>query len=121
LERHPEVNAVWDVRCPGASTRSTSGSPSPSTTGLIVPVVHRANELDDRRGEASERRRRAGAAGLLLPDDVSGGTFTLSNLGSVRHRLFTDDRTAHAAAILAVAVSPIGSWRWGVDRSSLPG
>jgi 2-oxoglutarate dehydrogenase E2 component (dihydrolipoamide succinyltransferase) len=50
--------------------------------GLIVPVIHRAQELDlpetaRRLGDLTSRAR----AGKLEPADVHGGTFTISNHG----------------------------------------
>lgn len=51
--------------------------------GLVVPVVHGAErlclkEIQIRLADLIERARNK----KLLPDDMSGGTFTLSNLGS---------------------------------------
>ncbi len=51
--------------------------------GLVVPVVHGANrmclkEIQIRLDDLIERARNK----KLLPDDMAGGTFTLSNLGS---------------------------------------
>ena len=51
--------------------------------GLIVPVVHDANELSDeglarRIGELARRARDR----ALTPDDVRGGTFTITNPGA---------------------------------------
>ena len=51
--------------------------------GLIVPVVHDANELSDeglarRIGDLARRARDRG----LTPDDVRGGTFTITNPGA---------------------------------------
>lgn len=52
--------------------------------GLIVPVVRNADQksLADISRELASLVERA-RAGRLLPDDVSGGTFTLTNLGTV--------------------------------------
>ncbi len=52
--------------------------------GLIVPVVRNADQKSVRDiglevGSLVEKAR----AGKLMPDDVSGGTFTLTNLGAV--------------------------------------
>ncbi len=52
---------------------------------LIVPIVHQADrktlaEVANRVAEVRERARR----GALSPQDVRGGTFTLSNVGMVR-------------------------------------
>jgi len=71
--------------------------------GLIVPVLHNA----DRRGLldiARESRRLAEAAreNKLRPEDFSGGTFTVSNLGMFDVESFTAVINPPESAILAV-------------------
>jgi pyruvate dehydrogenase E2 component (dihydrolipoamide acetyltransferase) len=76
--------------------------------GLIVPVLHNA----DRRGildVARETRRLAEAAhtNRLKPEDLSGGTFTISNLGMFGVDSFTAVINPPESAILAVgAITP---------------
>lgn len=103
LERHPEVNAVWDGDMPRRVDEVNVGIAVAVDDGLIVPVVHRANELEvidvaKRRSDVVERAR----GGTLLPDDVSGGTFTLSNLGMFGIDSFAAIVNGPQAAILAV-------------------
>jgi pyruvate dehydrogenase E2 component (dihydrolipoamide acetyltransferase) len=56
--------------------------------GLITPVVHHCESLSlaEMAAEAKEVTERA-RAGRLRPEDLEGGTFTVSNLGmfGVRH------------------------------------
>ncbi len=71
--------------------------------GLIVPVVRDA----DKRGVldiARETRRLGEAArnGSLKPDDIQGGTFTVSNLGMYGVESFTAIINPPESAILAV-------------------
>ncbi len=71
--------------------------------GLIVPVLHNA----DKRGIldiARESRRLAEAArtNRLKPEDLSGGTFTVSNLGMFDVESFTAIINPPESAILAV-------------------
>ncbi len=71
--------------------------------GLIVPVLHNA----DKRGMleiARETRRLAEAArtNKLKPEDLSGGTFTVSNLGMFEVESFTAIINQPESAILAV-------------------
>ena len=71
--------------------------------GLIVPVLHNA----DKRGIldiAREARRLAEAArtNKLRPEDLSGGTFTISNLGMLDVESFTAVINPPESAILAV-------------------
>ncbi|HET8526541.1 MAG TPA: dihydrolipoamide acetyltransferase family protein [Actinomycetota bacterium] len=103
LERHPEVNAVWDGDRPRRIDQINVGIAVAVDDGLIVPVVHRANELDvidvaKRRSDVVARAR----SGTLLPEDVTGGTFTLSNLGMFGIDSFTAIVNGPQAAILAV-------------------
>jgi pyruvate dehydrogenase E2 component (dihydrolipoamide acetyltransferase) len=51
--------------------------------GLIVPVIKGLQRMTlDGVARASQELVRRAREGKLLPDDVSGGTFTLSNLGA---------------------------------------
>lgn len=71
--------------------------------GLIVPVVHFANRKGLYRvaDEVNDLTRR-GREGRLMPDDVTGGTFTVSNLGMFRVDHFTAILNPPQAGILAV-------------------
>jgi pyruvate dehydrogenase E2 component (dihydrolipoamide acetyltransferase) len=71
--------------------------------GLIVPVIHAAErlgmaEIVRRLDDLSQRARQ----GKLLPDDVAGGTFTITNLGMFGVKHFTAIINPPEAAILAV-------------------
>ncbi|MBV9691293.1 MAG: 2-oxo acid dehydrogenase subunit E2 [Ktedonobacteraceae bacterium] len=71
--------------------------------GLIVPVLHNANQrgvLDIAR--ETHRLGEAARAGKLRPEDVSGGTFTVSNLGMFDVDSFTAVINPPESAILAV-------------------
>jgi len=71
--------------------------------GLIVPVIRQAEtlglgEIAARLSALAERAQ----GGTLTPADVSGGTFTLSNLGMYGIRQFTAILNPPQSAILAV-------------------
>jgi pyruvate dehydrogenase E2 component (dihydrolipoamide acetyltransferase) len=71
--------------------------------GLIVPVIRNADAKNLRQfgtefRELVERAR----AGKSLPDDLSGGTFTITNLGIHRIDAFTPIINLPEAAILGV-------------------
>ncbi len=71
--------------------------------GLIVPVIRDADQKSLRR--LSEEIGAIGAkarAGKLLPDDYSGGTFTVSNLGMYGADHFTPIINPPESAILGV-------------------
>src|ERR687891_341737 len=103
LERHPEANAVWEGDGPKRVKEINIGIAVAVADGLIVPVLHRANELEvmavaERRRDVVDRTRR----GELRPDDVAGGTFTVSNLGMFGVDSFAAIVNGPQAAILAV-------------------
>src|ERR1700761_4447097 len=83
LRAHPEVNATY--RPEGMELHSDVNigiGTALGDNGLIVPVIHRAQEL--KFIEIAQRLTRsveAARAGKLSPQDVRGGTFTISNHG----------------------------------------
>jgi pyruvate dehydrogenase E2 component (dihydrolipoamide acetyltransferase) len=103
LLRHPRVNSSWQdgtIR-PGASINVALAVATDD--GLVAPIVHGADSLDlpeiaARRAEivAAARERR------LRPEDVSGGTFTISNLGMYGVDSFDAIVNPPQAGILAV-------------------
>jgi len=103
LRQHPEANASfrddgiveWDEVNVGVATAIGQG--------LIVPVVHRADELG-LRAIASQLAELTGRAreGKARLEDLQGGTFTLSNLGMFGIDRFTAILNPPQAAILAV-------------------
>jgi pyruvate dehydrogenase E2 component (dihydrolipoamide acetyltransferase) len=71
--------------------------------GLIVPVLHNVDHqgiLDIAR--ESQRLAEASRTGKLRPEDLSGGTFTVSNLGMFDVDSFTAVINPPESAILAV-------------------
>jgi 2-oxoglutarate dehydrogenase E2 component (dihydrolipoamide succinyltransferase) len=83
LRAHPEVNATFtpDAMQLHADVNIGIGT-ALGTKGLIVPVIHRAQDLElfdiaQRLNTLVESAR----AGRLAPQDVRGGTFTISNHG----------------------------------------
>ena len=71
--------------------------------GLIVPVIRDAGRrtLAELAGDLADLSARAKANGLK-PEDLAGGTFTISNLGMVGVERFTAIINPPQAAILAV-------------------
>src|SRR5581483_10885775 len=103
LRRHPKVNGAY--RDDGFEFHEgvNIGIAVAADDALVVPVIVDA----DRRplfDIAQEARRLAEAAraGRLQPVDVSGGTFTISNLGMYGVTAFTAVLNPPQAAILAV-------------------
>jgi pyruvate dehydrogenase E2 component (dihydrolipoamide acetyltransferase) len=103
LGRHPDLNARWEDGAPRRIAEVNVGIAVAIDDGLVVPVVHEANrigvrEVADRRRDLVTRAR----DGALRPEDVQGGTFTISNLGMFGVDAFTAIVNGPQAAILAV-------------------
>jgi len=95
LTRHPRMN--------GSASEINIGLAVAVPDGLLVPVIQGADrltvdELVARRKELLDRIR----LGKLRAADLSGGTFTLSNLGMYGVDAFTAILTDGQAGILAV-------------------
>ena len=83
LREHPALNAWLDGdRYSRVSDVNLGIAVSLGDDGLIVPVIHKAHELSE-EGLAARIREVATRARerQLTPDDVQGGTFTITNPG----------------------------------------
>jgi pyruvate dehydrogenase E2 component (dihydrolipoyllysine-residue acetyltransferase) len=103
LETMPEVNVSFDGEQLLFKSHINVGIAVALESGLIVPVIRDA----DKRGVldiARESRRLSDAAraGRLKPEEFSGGTFTVSNLGMYDVEEFTAVINPPESAILAV-------------------
>jgi pyruvate dehydrogenase E2 component (dihydrolipoamide acetyltransferase) len=103
LRDHPRLNASWA----GSGIRRNGdiniGIATAIDEGLIVPVIHNADglsisEIASKRGELVARA----SENKLRPADISGGTFTFSNLGMYNVDAFSAIVNPPQAAILAV-------------------
>ena len=92
--------------------------------GLVVPVIRDVDRkgvtaLSKELGEVSTRAR----DGKLTPDDMSGGSFTISSLGGIGGTAFTPIVNAPEVAILGVVrskMSPVWNGSEFVPRLLLP-
>jgi len=92
--------------------------------GLRVPVIHHANRLSLRQialeiARLADRAR----ASKLAPDDVQGGSFTISNLGGAGGTAFTPIINAPELAILGLSkatLKPVWNGSAFVPRLMLP-
>jgi pyruvate/2-oxoglutarate dehydrogenase complex dihydrolipoamide acyltransferase (E2) component len=83
LRQHPALNAWLEgERYTRMNEVNLGIAVSLGDEGLIVPVIHNAHELSE-EGLAARIKDVAGRARAreLKPDDVSGGTFTITNPG----------------------------------------
>jgi pyruvate dehydrogenase E2 component (dihydrolipoamide acetyltransferase) len=103
LAAHPEVNASWDETRILRHRHVSIGIAVAIEDGLIVPVVRDAGRktLTEIAREARDLTTRARSR-KLTPDELTGGTFTISNLGMYGIRQFTAVINPPQAAILAV-------------------
>lgn len=103
LGTHPRLNASWDEDGIRRNDAINVGLAVAVEDGLVVPVIHHAdtlslNEIAMRRDALLARAQ----AGTLRPADISGGTFTISNLGMYGIDAFHAIVNPPQAAILAV-------------------
>ena len=106
LRAHPEVNASWGGDHIVRRGHVNIGIAVAIDEGLMVPVIRDADRKTAREigAQARELGNRA-RAGRLAPDEFSGGTFTISNLGMFGISEFTAVINPPEAAILAVGAS----------------
>jgi pyruvate dehydrogenase E2 component (dihydrolipoyllysine-residue acetyltransferase) len=103
LAARPEINVSWDETRILRHRQVNIGVAVAIDDGLIVPVIRDADRktLTEIAREARDLTARARAR-KLTPDELAGGTFTISNLGMFGIRQFTAVINPPQAAILAV-------------------
>ena len=103
LRDHPRLNASWVDSAIRLNGEINVGLATAIEDGLIVPVIHRADQLSI--GEIAAQRNdlvTRAHENRLRPSDIAGGTFTLTNLGMYNVDVFNAIVNAPQAAILAV-------------------
>jgi len=103
LLHHPKMNASWTgsaIRLNPAINISLAIAVPEGVVGAVIPNASTASlaEIAAQRKDLAERAK----AGRLRPNDISGGTFTISNLGMYGVDAFSAIITAPQAAVLAV-------------------
>jgi pyruvate dehydrogenase E2 component (dihydrolipoamide acetyltransferase) len=108
LRQFPEVNSSLSPEKDSLILKSYYhiGIAVDTPGGLVVPVIRDVDRkgitaLSKELGEVSGRAR----DGKLTPDDMSGGTFTISSLGGIGGTSFTPIVNAPEVAILGVVRS----------------
>lgn len=103
LRDYPKANAAWDPKAITQFGRVDIGIAVALPDGLITPVVRNADqkslselavEIRELAGRAREQK--------LAPEEYTGNTFTISNLGMMGISEFTAIINPPASAILAV-------------------
>lgn len=103
LIQHPQVNASFQDRAVRYYERADIGVAVAIEDGLITPVVRSADQksLSQIAAEVRELAERARSR-KLLPEEYTGATFSISNLGMLGIDEFTAVINPPEAAILAV-------------------
>lgn len=106
LVEFPDVNSSTDGRTVRWHSRVNLGLAVSVDKGLVVPVIRNAQnlslaELHDRAAELAAKAR----DGKLMPDEMIGGTFTISNMGMMNVENFGAIINPGESAILAVATA----------------
>jgi pyruvate dehydrogenase E2 component (dihydrolipoamide acetyltransferase) len=102
LRQHPRMNSYVQDEEIWLLPRIDVGVAVALEDGLIVPVVHDADRLGIRALHAAIHDLTTRArSGKLRPDEVAGGTFTVSNLGMFGVDQFTAILNPPQVAILA--------------------
>ena len=103
LSKHPQVNATWSGNGVHLNPEINVGVAMAVEDGVVVAAIPATNtktlgEIAAIRRDLTERAR----GGKLRPADITGATFTVSNLGMYQVDAFTAIIVAPQAAILAV-------------------
>src|SRR5208337_4671624 len=104
LVEFPIVNSATDGKNVRWHSKVHLGLAVNLEQGLVVPVIRDADELSlaELHRRASELVAKA-RAGKLTPDEMSGSTFTISNMGMLDIENFTAIINPGESAILAVS------------------
>jgi pyruvate dehydrogenase E2 component (dihydrolipoamide acetyltransferase) len=104
LKDFPKVNSATDGRTSRWHSRVHLGIAVNLDQGLVVPVIRDADEMT--LAELSARAKQLvdkARAGGLAPDEMSGSTFSISNMGMLDVENFTAIINPGESAILAVS------------------
>jgi pyruvate dehydrogenase E2 component (dihydrolipoamide acetyltransferase) len=103
LRRHPRMNATLSEGVIRRFERVHLGFAVDTERGLMVPVIRNADTKTLRQiGEDSSRLAEACTSGKIDPEEMSGGTFTVTNLGSLGVTSFTPVLNTPQVGILGV-------------------
>jgi pyruvate dehydrogenase E2 component (dihydrolipoamide acetyltransferase) len=104
LPRFPYMNAHKAEDTLRTFERVHLGVAVDTPRGLLVPVIRHADQLSLRQISAEAKRlAQAAQSGTAKPDELSGSTFTVTNLGSLGVTSFTPVLNIPEVAILGVA------------------
>jgi pyruvate dehydrogenase E2 component (dihydrolipoamide acetyltransferase) len=104
LKEFPEMNSSTDGKTTRWNSHVHLGVAVSLEQGIVVPVIRNAEELtlaelNARAKELADKAR----TGKLAPDEMTGSTFTISNMGMLDVENFTAIINTGEAGILAVS------------------
>jgi len=104
LKAFPMVNAETDGKVVRRKAKINVGVAVSIDNGLVVPVVRNADRkaMDEIHAEVAELADKA-RKGKLTPDEMKGGSFTISNMGMMNVESFGAIINPGEGGILAVA------------------
>jgi pyruvate dehydrogenase E2 component (dihydrolipoamide acetyltransferase) len=103
LPQYPELNALFIADKISRYKNVHLGFAVDTPRGLIVPVIRQANMLSLKQiSEEAGRLATACLEGKVTPDELQGGTFTVSNLGNLGIESFTPILNPPQVGILGV-------------------
>jgi len=103
LQRHPQLNATFNAGKLVQHKSIDLGFACDTERGLLVPVLRNAQALTlAQLAVQAKQLAQQAIAGKLSGDDLSGGTFTVSNLGNLGVMSFTPVLNAPQVGILGV-------------------
>jgi pyruvate dehydrogenase E2 component (dihydrolipoamide acetyltransferase) len=103
LLQYPQINALYKEEAIHQYNNVHLGVAVDTPRGLMVPVVRNANALSLKQiAQESKRLAEACQNGSIAPDEMSGGTFTVTNLGNLGIESFTPVLNPPEVAILGV-------------------
>jgi pyruvate dehydrogenase E2 component (dihydrolipoamide acetyltransferase) len=121
LPQFPGVNALYDGTNIAQYKNVHLAFAVDTPRGLVVPVIRHANNLSLRQ-IATESKRLATAAqsGKINPDELTGGTFTVTNLGNLGIDSFTPVLNLPQVAILGVGGINLKAVQVGQEVQFIP-
>ena len=103
LREHPALNAYWWEDQLVLQEHIHIGIAVDAETGLVVPVIRDVPSKGVRQvAEESRALAEKARAGRLAPDEMQGGTFTVTNLGAYGIDAFTPLVNLPQCAILGI-------------------
>jgi len=106
LQEFPTVNSSTDGKTTRWHSHVHLGLAVSVEGGLVVPVIRHAEQLTLREiCDLSKQLAEKARAGKLTPDEMSGGTFTISNMGMLNVENFAAIINTGEGGILAVATT----------------